>query len=222
MMTLWVRERDDVRAAAARFETIAAAALGSKLQGQASGLAVLSARVAPDTVERLQLSLILAAVGAAALMALAFRRSVVFPLCLLPNLLPVLAVGALLAIFAVELTLATALAMTVALGIAVDDTVHLTSACIEARRSRAGRAAVIAAARAVGPVLIVTTLVLTVGLAPALFSWSPATAAFAAFAIATIGLALLADLGLLPALLGLWLARSRRKPERETVAGDGA
>ena len=222
MMTLWVRERDDVRAAAASFETIAAAALGSELQGQASGLAVLSARVAPDTVERLQLSLILAAVGAAALMALAFRRSVVFPLCLLPNLLPVLAVGALLAVLAVELTLATALAMTVALGIAVDDTVHLTSACIEARRSRAGRAAVIAAARAVGPVLIVTTLVLTFGLAPALFSWSPATAAFAAFAIATIGLALLADLGLLPALLGLWLARPRRKPERETIAGDGA
>lgn len=222
MMTLWVRERDGVSAAATRLETIAAAALGSDLQGQASGLATLSARLAPDIVERLQLSLILAAVGAAALMALAFRRSVVFPLCLLPNLLPVLAVGALLAIFAVELTLATALAMTVALGIAVDDTVHLTSSCLEARRSRAGREAMIVAARAVGPVLIVTTLVLTFGLAPALFSWSPATAAFAAFAIATIGLALLADLGLLPALLGFWLARPRSQSEIDAVARDGS
>ncbi|WP_119168070.1 efflux RND transporter permease subunit [Algihabitans albus] len=213
MITLWARERDDIGAVAAELEATAGAVLERDLTGQASGLAVLSARSAPLVIERLQLSLILAAVGASVLMALAFRSAAVFPLCLLPNLLPVLAVGALLAALDIELTLATALAMTVALGIAVDDTVHMTSAALEARRSRSSGEAVIAAARSVGPVLIVTTVVLTVGLSPALFSWSPATAAFAAFAIATIGLALVADLGLLPALLGVYLARRRDRPD---------
>ena len=177
---------------------------------------MLAARAAPSVIERLQFGLILAAVGAAALMALAFRSVAVLPLCLLPNLLPVLAVGALLAALGVDLTLATALAMTVALGIAVDDTVHMTSAALEARRFQASADAVVVAARSVGPVLIVTTVVLMVGLAPALFSWSPATAAFAAFAIVTIGLALVVDLGILPALLAVYLARGRGLPEAKT------
>ena len=216
MITLWARETDDIGAVAEELERVAGRAVERDLDQKASGFSVLAARSAPSVIERLQFGLILAAVGAAALMALAFRSFAVLPLCLLPNLLPVLAVGALLAALGVDLTLATALAMTVALGIAVDDTVHMTSAALEARRFHASADAVVVAARSVGPVLIVTTVVLMVGLVPALFSWSPATAAFAAFAIVTIGLALVADLGVLPALLAVYLGRGRGPPEAET------
>lgn len=213
-LTLRVSDAIGAAAAADRLERVAGDALGADLSGEASGFAVLAERSAPDVIRRLQLGLLAAAAGAALLMGLAFRSARVAAIALWPNLLPVLAVGAGAAALGLGLQISSALAMTVALGIAVDDTVHVANAYAAQRRRRGPATAVRAALAETAPVLVMTSLVLTLGLGPALFSWSPAVATFAAFAVATIALALLADLLLLPALLPAWRGPPRARGHR--------
>lgn len=190
-------------AMAGRLEAAVGTALEQDLSGTATGFAVLAARSGPQIITRLSLSLAAAAFGAAALAALAFRSVRVFWVMLLPNVLPVLMIGALLYGAGLPLQMASVLAMTIALGIAVDDTVHMANCFWAHCEVRVPRIAIVRTMREVGPVLIATTLVLTLGLAPALWSWSPGISVFAGFAIATIGIALLTDVIALPALLSL-------------------
>ncbi len=208
-VVVWARDTGDsaLREAAGTLERAVGDAVRADLRGQATGLAVLAAERSGGIVTNLSFSLTLAAVGSAALVALAFGSAGAFVLALLPNLLPVLMVGAALFLIGRPIELASAMAMTVALGIAVDDTVHMMSSFQRHRTALAPRAALLRTMRELGPVLVTTTLVLSLGLAPALWSWSPGVALFAAFAIATLVIALVADLVVLPALLTLRMRR---------------
>ena len=176
-------------------------ALSKDMRGATRGLPILAAQRSGDIISRLSASLVAAAIGAALLAAFAFRSTAVFFVTILPNLLPVLMIGALLSLLNEDLRFASALAMTVALGIAVDDTVHVMNGFWWHRKMLAVKEALDITMREVGPVLVTTTLVLCFGLMPALWSWSPAISVFAAFAITTIGVALVADMIALPALL---------------------
>ncbi|MEL6317404.1 MAG: MMPL family transporter, partial [Pseudomonadota bacterium] len=193
----------EIAARAAALEAAVGAAIGRDLEGAATGAATAAARVAPAVIERLNLGLLAAAVASSLIAALAFRSWAAFACTFAPNLLPVLFVGAALWASGGALGLAPVLAMTIAFGVAVDDSVHMAGRFRLARRDAEPELAMLRAAKEVGPVLIATTLVLALGLAPALLSWSPAIATFAAFAIATIAAALLADLLTLPPLLRL-------------------
>lgn len=197
-------DNQSVSALARQLETVVGEALGVDLAGEATGTVVLAARSSTAIISRLSISLIFAAIAASLLVALGFRTWEPAALTLLPNLLPVLAVGAILYLFGLPLQIASALAMTVALGIAVDDTVHMLNGFWKHRRCRAPRAALARTMREVGPVLVVTSGVLMLGLTPAFFSWSPGISTFAGFAIATIGIALVVDLVALPALIAVW------------------
>jgi hypothetical protein len=193
--------RDPARlvAAASALEAAVGDALGADLAGRAAGAGVLAAKRGPEVVRAVGYGLAAAAVAAAVLVAVAFRSARLVPVSLLPNVLPVLVVGAALGAAGAPLRLAGAMALTVALGIAVDGTVHLLNRY--RRRPPRRRAALLRSLRELVPVLVITTLVLVLGLAPALLSWSPAVATFAGFAIVTLALALVADLVVLPALL---------------------
>jgi len=210
-LVVWSPEAGDsaLRADADRLEQAVGAALRADLRGQTTGLAALAAARSGEIVSSLGMNLALAALGAAGIVALAFRRAIAFVLALLPSLLPVLMVGAVLWLLGRPLQLASAMAMTVALGIAVDNTVHMMSSFRRCRAAMAPRAALLRMMRELGPVLVTTTLVLSLGLAPALASWSPGVATFAAFSIATLVVALVADLVLLPALLALFARHGR-------------
>ncbi|MGF1454637.1 MAG: RND family transporter [Alphaproteobacteria bacterium] len=189
---------------AARIEAIAGEELEADLTGQATGIVVLASRVSEEIIRRLGISLVIAALGTSLLVGLGFRSFEVSLLTIVPNILPVLAVGGLLYVFDWPLQLASALAMTIALGIAVDDTVHMMNGFWAQRcAGRAPRTCLAKTMRDVGPVLVLTSLVLMLGLAPALLSWSPGIATFALFAIATIGIALVTCLVALPAILAL-------------------
>lgn len=189
-------------------------ALSTDMTGATQGLPILAAQRSGDIIPRLSASLIAAAIGAALLAAFAFRSTAVFFVTILPNLLPVLMIGALLSLLDQDLRFASALAMTVALGIAVDDTVHVMNGFWWYRKKQAVKEALDITMREVGPVLVTTTLVLCLGLTPALWSWSPAISVFAAFAITTIGVALVTDMIALPALLSF--AGNRQVTPRST------
>jgi len=185
-------------------ESAVGEALSKDMRGATRGLPILGAQRSGDIISRLSASLIAAAIGAALLAAFAFRSAAVFFVTILPNLLPVLMIGALLSLMDQDLRFASALAMTVALGIAVDDTVHVMNGFWWHRKKLSVKEALEITMREVGPVLVTTTLVLCLGLTPALWSWSPAISVFAALAITTIGVALIADMISLPALLSFW------------------
>ncbi len=197
-------DETDLDSLAAQIETVAGEVLGADLTGQATGIVVLASRVSDEILYRLGISLVIAAMATSLLVGFGFRSFEVALLTLVPNILPVLAVGALLYLLDWPLQIASALAMTIALGIAVDDTVHMMNGFWAQRcAGRSPRACIARTMREVGPVLVLTSFVLMLGLSPALLSWSPGIATFALFAIATIGIALVTCLVALPAILAL-------------------
>ena len=85
-------------------------------------------------IEQLSLGLILAALGAVTICAAAFRSFRLLPVLIVPNILPLLLTGASLHFWANgELTPTAVLALTIAFGIAIDDTVHFLSRYNDAR-----------------------------------------------------------------------------------------
>lgn len=203
LLVLPTADGEAVAAAATQLETAVGEALRAPLAGAATGLAVVAARRGPEVVAAVARGLALAAVAAAAVVALAFRSVRLAAIALVPNLLPVLLVGATLVVLDRPLRLASAMALTIALGVAVDGTVHLLNRFAPLAQRRRPRAALARSLRELGPVLVISTAVLAFGLVPALASWSLGVAVFAAVAIATLGFALIADLVVLPPLLVL-------------------
>lgn len=218
MLALATADTDAVAAAAGRLETTVGDALDAALAGRSTGFAVAAARGGPDLVADVARGLALAAVAASLLVAVAFRSVRVFAIALVPNVLPVLLVGATLVALDRPLRLASAMALTIALGIAVDGTVHLLNRFAPLAARRPPRAALARSLRELGPVLVISTAVLALGLVPALASWSLGVAVFAAVAIATLGFALIADLVVLPPLLALGAPR-RHGPSSRRSAG---
>ncbi|MFT5152189.1 MAG: putative RND superfamily exporter protein [Planctomycetota bacterium] len=123
-------------------------------------------------------------------------------LAILPNAFPLVMAAASLVLMGLELQVASAIAFTVCLGIAVDDTIHFLA---RYRRERAeGQSkdeAVVRAVIGVGSALIVTTLVLLAGFGVIGLSAIPTSRLFAW--LCTLGLvgALIGDLIMLPALV---------------------
>ncbi len=136
---------------------------------------------------------------------------------LLPNVLPLLLGYSLVGLAALELDPIGAVILAVALGIAVDDTLHVLAGFVRARAR--GEDPATAAADAVatrGLALVITTGVLVAGLAVNSLSAFPPLQVLGTLGSAVIALALLADVTLLPALL-VWPRRRARRdaPNRQ-------
>jgi len=169
---------------------------------QATGLVVHSARKSQGILRELGFTLIAEVVLAICLIALAFRSIAAGLLSILPNLLPLLATGAFLLVSGRGLQFASALALTIAFSIAVNETIHYLH---RYRHSRAAGLTRIPAVkdgiRVVGPVMIATTVVLCAGLSATFFSSLPMTALFGFLCAFLLAVGLIADLLLLPALI---------------------
>jgi len=124
------------------------------------------------------------------------------------NVLPLLVGAASLAWLGRTLDPLAAVIVAVALGIAVDDTLHLMSRALEERRSgRTVDEAVLAAAEHSGRALVVTTVALAAGLSVQMLSSFPPLRLLGGLGTIIVVVALVADLTLLPALLGYTLRR---------------
>lgn len=154
-------------------------------------------------IDQLSIGLVVAAVGATLLVALAFRALWLVPVLLIPNTLPLMLTGASLHLWAAgELSPTAVLALTLAFGIAIDDTVHFLGRFTAARAQGAdARRATEIATRSAGRMMVLTTLLLTAGIAVTFLSGFTPVRLFGGMLMMTLWAALLTDLLLLPALL---------------------
>jgi len=182
---------------------VAAVGLAPDRIGMPTGLLAMSASVSSRMIERLNISFAIAVVSAGLFIALWFGNWRYGLVSLMPNILPIACVGAWLAATGWGLQFSSAIAMTIAFGIAVDDTVHVINRLrLEARpEDPFNREAIRAAFREIAPVLTITTIVLSCGMLASQVSSIPTIAYFGALVIAVFVLALFAVLVVLPACL---------------------
>ncbi|WP_269619720.1 efflux RND transporter permease subunit [Zhongshania sp. BJYM1] len=135
-------------------------------------------------------------------LCLAFGSFKVGLLAMIPNLAPVIVVLGLMGWLGVHLDYMKLLLATIAIGIAVDDTLHLV---IRFRRcfmnSGSYRAALADSMRDVGPALVITTLILLGAFSCYLLSQLEIISSFGVLLSVAICVALLADMLFMPALL---------------------
>ncbi len=133
---------------------------------------------------------------------------------MLPNVLPVTLVFGLVAWLGWGLDIASILTASVALGIAVDDTLHFVS--WYDRQKRLGSkalAAIRSSYQHCGQSMLATTAIACSAMTPFLFSEFLPTRTFAILMIALLAFALAADLVVLPAILLLFDRFQRRIPK---------
>lgn len=119
-----------------------------------------------------------------------------------PNIFPIIVNFGLMGWFGVELSMATALIASVAIGLAVDDTIHyLVRLNRELRVDLDKKRALRAAIAKVGRPIIFTTLTVGIGFAVLTFSSFKPTAVFGYMMVITLLAALVGDLILLPSLM---------------------
>jgi predicted RND superfamily exporter protein len=137
-----------------------------------------------------------------AVMAIFLRSPRAVLLSVFPNLLPILTVFGLMGALGIRLDIATVTVAAIAMGIVVDDTVHLLYRFREGlARSGDPATSVRRALEEAGPALIGTSVVLAASFAVLGFASVLSIALFGLLTAATIVCALAADLVVLPALL---------------------
>lgn len=133
---------------------------------------------------------------------------------MLPNVLPVTLVFGLVAWLGWGLDIASILTASVALGIAVDDTLHFVSWYDRQKRQGSkALAAIRSCYQHCGQSMLATTAIACSAMTPFLFSEFLPTRTFAILMIALLAFALAADLVVLPAILLLFDRFQRRIPK---------
>jgi predicted RND superfamily exporter protein len=122
---------------------------------------------------------------------------------MIPNILPMLFVGALMALSGVNIKISTSILFIMSFGIAVDDTIHFMSSFrFDSKKYPNDRAkALLETYKSTGKAIIVTSLILIGGFSTLIFSSFGGTFHIGVFTSICLFVALLADLFLLPALL---------------------
>ena len=170
-----------------------------------TGTTVLSADLTDKIVYSLAWSILLAVFVITLIMAGLFKSFKMAFIALLPNLIPLLIVGGVMGFAGVDIKPSTAVIFTIALGIAVDDTIHyLARFRIEYLRRKALLPSLTATTVRTGRAIIVTSLILIAGFGTLISSAFTSTAMMGILICTTIFGALLADLFVLPSLF-YWL-----------------
>lgn len=173
-----------------------------------TGLPAIAARNSGQMIWELNVGLVGDMVVVIVLLGVAFRSAFASLVSLLPSMIPILATGTLLYMTGQGLHFASMIALTVAFGLSLDSTIHfLNRYYIEARRPTAGPAdtedILSRTAVMIGPVLILTTVVLSLGLGVTILSDLPSLRVFGQLSAVTLFAALVAQLIILPASISL-------------------
>ncbi|NPA49165.1 MAG: RND family transporter [Thermodesulfobacteria bacterium] len=166
-----------------------------------TGKTYLVNRTVEDIVKSQTESLALAAVIIFGLMFLVLRSIKIGLLSIPPNIFPIIANLGFMGFVGIPLNTATATISAVAIGIAVDDTIHFLVQYQRERRRFEPITAVKRTLESKGLAAITTSVVLIVGFLVLVVSKFIPTAQFGKLCALVMGLALAADLLLLPALI---------------------
>lgn len=161
---------------------------------------------AEDAIVRGQIAGLAIAFGAIAIiLVLIFRAPLVAMLALIPNLLPIGMAFGVMGFLGIPLDAGTVVVGSLALGVAVDDTIHLTSGFVRMRAAgETPHAALLATLRRVLAPLAYTTIVVALGFSVLAVSGFTLTRNLGILMAAVMILCLAADLLLLPVLLERW------------------
>ena len=188
-----------------------------------TGLPAIAARNSAQMIWELNIGLVSDIIVVIVFLGLAFRSVFASVVSILPSLFPIFATGALLYVTGNGLHFASIIALTVAFGLALDSTIHfLNRYDIEetdaAGKPRDTQEALQRTARMIGPVLILTTMVLALGLGVTILSDLPSLRVFGQLSGVTLIAALLAQLVILPATIALARRFWKRPGEPRTAA----
>ena len=191
-----------VRDLVARLDALLREVLPPGLHGETTGNVILLARSADGIASGQFLSVAAAAGVIFVLVTLALRSWRLGVIAMIPNLLPVAMYFGLLGLGAATLSLPTSLIGAVALGIAIDDTVHFL---VRYRRERSAGLSPADAARVtglrVGVPIATAAIMLSTGFAVIALSSFATLREFGVLFAVTVGFCLAAELVLMPALL---------------------
>ncbi|RUT32840.1 hypothetical protein EMQ25_06785 [Arsenicitalea aurantiaca] len=172
------------------------------IAAETSGYRLMTTFASTDIIEALRNSLMGAIVLNIFLISLAFRSWKIGLVSLVPNVLPILGTELYLYFSGTGLQITTVIALTIAFGIALDDTIHYLSTYVRHRRNgESNKEAVDAALVRVGPAIVATTMILCAGVSVVAFSALPQVAIFGTLVVITLLWAVFADLLILPSLL---------------------
>lgn len=193
-----------------------------------TGLVPLSARASYEMIGQLNRSLVIAIGIIIVLIGVSLRSALSGLVSIPPNLLPIAMGGSYLFLLDKGLQFTSVVAFTVGFGIAVDSTIHVLN---RYRLARANNTEVNAALdetlTAIGPVLIVATLILVAGVAVTMVSALPMVQLYGQISVVILTTSLIGAMLFLPAILGVvdkwrraWRAEDTAQDTQES--GDGA
>ena len=170
-----------------------------------SGEPIMRWRDLYQVVMDLARSLGTAAIEILVVMVVAFRSLRLGLIAIVPNMLPLGAAAGWMVATGQPLDIVAVCALTICLGIAVDDTIHFLSRYRFELDQGLGKTEAIRSAFAeVGTGMIMTTIVLVAGFSSVLLSESRDHRAFAMLGVVTLGIALFCDIFCLPALVAVF------------------
>lgn len=173
-----------------------------------TGTTVLSADLTDKIVYSLSWSILIAILAISLIMTMLFKNVRMVVISLVPNIIPLLVIASVMGFLNVDIKPSTAVIFTIALGIAVDDSIHyLARFRIEHQRSGSMSSALTTTTINTGRAIIITSLILVAGFGTLITSAFTSTAMMGILVCSTITAALIADLFVLPSLF-YWL-----KPE---------
>ena len=173
------------------------------MQAKPTSAQVMFTYIAERNVENMISGTIIAIIAIAVILMLALQSFRLGLLSLIPNGLPILATFGAWALIVGEVGFSVATIASISLGIIVDDTVHLLSKYVRARRERDGTAAdaIRYAFKSVGVAIVVNTVILSAGFMVMLTSSFKVNADMGLLTAIAIVFALILDFLFLPALL---------------------
>jgi hypothetical protein len=165
--------------------------------------AVMFSHVSERNIRSMLKGTTLGLIAISIVLVLALRDLRVGAISLIPNLLPAAVAFGGWGLFVGQINLAVSIVTGMTFGIVVDDSIHFLSKYLRARREQglAPPAAVEYVFHHVGAALVTTTVILVAGFMVLTFSDFAINASMAWLTVATIVIALAADLFLLPGLL---------------------
>jgi predicted RND superfamily exporter protein len=188
-----------------------------------TGSAITSTRSGENLVSNLIGSLIVALVLISVIMALMFKTLRLTVISLIPNVIPLLLVGAVMGFAGINLKPSTALIFSLAFGIAVDSTIHfLAKYRILRRMGIENEDAIRTTLRETGKAMLFAALVLMGGFLVFTLSSFGGTANMGILTSFTLGAALVSNIILLPALLYRYApAMSEYQITPDALSGNG-
>ncbi len=176
-----------------------------------TGLSVIAARGSAGMINKLNSGLTIEFVFIAGFIGLAFRSLPVMLAALLPGIFPIVAAGALLRALGLGLQFSSVIALTVSFGLGLSATIHFVNRMrLEDNGDADPGIAVERATVLVGPALILTSVVLSCGLAALTLSNLPSLRLFGWLSAFAMLAALVADLLILRPAITFLLRVQRR------------